>query len=122
MRAALVGLALLLLLFAILPIWALLSKAFQAKDGSFVGLDNFVRFIATPSLAASVGNSLFVATVSTVICITLAFLYAYGLSGPGCLGGGYSCLLPRSRCWRPRFCRRSASFTCSATRGWRRAC
>ncbi len=80
MRAALVGLALLLLLFAILPIWALLSKAFQAKDGSFVGLDNFARFIATPSLAASVGHSLFVATVSTVICITLAFLYAYGLT------------------------------------------
>jgi iron(III) transport system permease protein len=80
MRAALVGLALLLLLVAILPIWALLSKAFQAKNGSFVGLDNFVRFISTPSLAASVGHSLFVATVSTAICITLAFLYAYGLT------------------------------------------
>ena len=40
---------------------ALLSKAFESRDGSFVGLANFRHISATPALAASIGNSLFIA-------------------------------------------------------------
>src|SRR3954468_20349232 len=41
MRGALLALGLWLVLTVLLPLWALLSKSFQAADGSFVGLANF---------------------------------------------------------------------------------
>ena len=64
----------------ILPLWALLSKSFEDRAGDFVGLANYVRYFQTPALTYAIQNSLFVAVVSTVICITLAFLFAYGLT------------------------------------------
>ncbi len=63
-----------------LPLWALLSKSFQNDSGAFVGLANFIRYFSTPTLIASLFNSLFVAAVSTAIVVPLAFVYAYGLT------------------------------------------
>lgn len=63
-----------------MPLWALLSKSVQARDGTFVGLANFARYFATPALAASITNSLIMAGVSTALCVCLAFLCAYGLT------------------------------------------
>src|SRR5262245_49849549 len=40
MRGALVALGVWLVLTVLLPLWSLLSKSFQAADGSFVGLAN----------------------------------------------------------------------------------
>ncbi|MGQ0662403.1 MAG: putative 2-aminoethylphosphonate ABC transporter permease subunit [Pseudomonadota bacterium] len=80
MRAALSVLAAWLLLTVVLPLWALLSKSFQNSDGAFVGLANFARYVATPSLFDSVGNSVFVALVATFVTLPLAFVYAYGLT------------------------------------------
>ena len=40
-----------------LPLYALLSKAFQAADGSFVGLANFLAYFGNPALSASIWNS-----------------------------------------------------------------
>jgi iron(III) transport system permease protein len=63
----------------ILPLWWLLSKSFQNRDGAFVGLANYIEYFSTPALFASVWNSLFVAVLSTAIVLPLAFIYAYAL-------------------------------------------
>ena len=47
---------------------------------------NIIQFFATPSLATSTFNSLFIAVVSTILCVSLAFVYAYGLTRT-CLSG-----------------------------------
>lgn len=78
-----VGIALVVcwLFFTIaLPLWALLSKSFQNQDGQFIGLANFITYFSTPALFQSVWNSLYVAILSTVIVLPLAFVYAYALT------------------------------------------
>ncbi len=80
MRAGIALLICWLFLTVALPLWALLSKSFQDRDGNFVGLANFVTYFSTPALFQSVWNSLYVAILSTVIVLPLAFVYAYALT------------------------------------------
>ena len=68
-----------LLVTLILPLWWLLSKSFEDQNGRFVGLANYIQYFSTPSLFASVWNSLWVALLSTAIVLPLAFTYAYAL-------------------------------------------
>lgn len=79
-RLALGLLGLWLAVTVLLPLWSLLSKAFQDRAGHFTGIANFRQYLETPALATSIGNSLLIATVSTLICILLAFLFAYGVT------------------------------------------
>lgn len=44
------------------------------------GLSNFARYFSTPALFNSIGNSVFIAVISTLITVSLAFWFAYGLS------------------------------------------
>ncbi|ABC29852.1 ABC-type Fe3+ transport system, permease component [Hahella chejuensis KCTC 2396] len=62
------------------PLYALLSKSLQNKAGDFIGLENFIAYSNTPSLVASIGNSLTIALLSTVIVTSMAFLAAYSLT------------------------------------------
>ena len=80
MRLMLGALALCLVFIVLLPLGALLIKAFEGPDGGFVGLTNFAQYFSNPSLTASIANSLWIAVVSTVICVLLAFVFAYGLT------------------------------------------
>jgi len=80
MRAGLLALALVLLVIVGLPLWALLSKGFEDRDGHFIGLANYVAYFSTPAMFNSALNSFQVAAVSTAIVIPLAFLYAYALT------------------------------------------
>jgi iron(III) transport system permease protein len=80
MRAGLVALALVLLVIVGLPLWALLSKGFEDREGHFIGLANYVAYFSTPVMFNSALNSFQVAAVSTAIVIPLAFLYAYALT------------------------------------------
>src|SRR5262245_62118297 len=80
MRASLLILGLYLMVSVVLPLYAMLSKSFENKAGDFVGLANYVAYFSKPALSASVWNSLFVATVATVVTIFLAFVYAYALT------------------------------------------
>lgn len=80
MRAGIVALAVLLLVFIALPLATLLLKSFQDGMGRFVGLANYGRYFSTPTLVASVWNSLGVALLSTAVVVPLASLYAYGLT------------------------------------------
>ena len=68
-----------MLVTLILPLWWLLSKSFQNEAGQFVGLANYIRYFSTPSLFASLWNSLYVALLTTAIVLPLAFIYAYAL-------------------------------------------
>jgi iron(III) transport system permease protein len=80
LRLLLVLLIVWLAVAVVLPLWALLSKAFKNADGAFVGLANFAGYFANASLVASIANTLTVGILSTLICVALAFAYAYALT------------------------------------------
>ena len=80
MRAGVVVLAGMLLLIVGLPLWALLAKGFEDRDGKFIGLANYLSYFSTPALFNSALNSFEVAAAVTLIVVPLAFLYAYALT------------------------------------------
>ena len=80
MAGGLAALAAFLLIFVAFALYALLSKSFQDRTGAFIGLANYGAYFTNPALFQSIGNSLFISIVSTVITTTIAFLFAYGLS------------------------------------------
>lgn len=63
-----------------LPLGLMLAKSFQGSHDEFIGLANYVRYFSTPALFRSIGNSLWVSILSTVITVPSAFLYAYALT------------------------------------------
>ena len=80
MRAGVLALAVVLLVIVGLPLWSLLAKGFEDRDGKFVGLANFVTYFSTPALLDSALNSIYVAVVATAIVVPRAFTYAYALT------------------------------------------
>jgi iron(III) transport system permease protein len=70
----------LFLLFLVLPLGALISKSLENKDGEFIGLANYSLYLQEPALFQSLYNSLFVAIISTIIVVVLAFLFAYAIT------------------------------------------
>ena len=80
MRAGVLALAVVLLVIVGLPLWSLLAKGFEDRDGRFVGLANFITYFSTPALFDSALNSIYVAVVATAIVVPLAFTYAYALT------------------------------------------
>jgi iron(III) transport system permease protein len=72
--------ALFFLISLVLPLLALFVRAFQAGDGSFAGLSNFIAYVSTPSLSISAWNSFWTAAVTTVIVLPIAYCYAYALT------------------------------------------
>ena len=80
MRIGVVALVLVLVLMVGLPLWSLLAKGFEDRDGHFVGLANYAAYFSTPALFNSAFNSFQVAAVCTVIVVPLAFVYAYALT------------------------------------------
>ncbi|MBL4825111.1 MAG: putative 2-aminoethylphosphonate ABC transporter permease subunit [SAR324 cluster bacterium] len=80
LRTGLVLLIGLLLLAVVFPLYTLLSKSFEDRDGEFVGLQNFREYFETPALFTSITNSLGVAISVALIVLVLAFVYAYALT------------------------------------------
>jgi iron(III) transport system permease protein len=72
--------AAILYVFVLYPLLHVIWRSLHANDGSLVGLANYRRYFGTPAIAASIGNSLWVASVSMALTVGLAFLYAYGLT------------------------------------------
>jgi len=64
----------------VVPLFMMVSRSVQNIRGEFVGLDNYILYFQTPALSQSINNSFFVAGLSTVIVIVLAFIYAYALT------------------------------------------
>ena len=50
------------------------------RPGRTLGFDNFINYFSTPSLANSIGNSIFIGLTSTVLVIAIAFGLAYALN------------------------------------------
>ncbi len=64
----------------VLPIGILVLRSLRDTKGQFVGLANYSIYFSTQTLFSSFFNSLFVAGMTSLIVIPLAFLYAYGLT------------------------------------------
>ena len=62
------------------PMYAILSKGLQNKDGEFIGFENYISYFESPALVYSIYNSLFVSITTTFITVTLAFVFAYALT------------------------------------------
>ena len=62
------------------PMYAILSKGLQNKDGVFIGFENYINYFENPALVYSIYNSLFVSITTTFITVTLAFVFAYALT------------------------------------------
>ena len=77
---ALAALVAFLLLVIAVPLGILLSKSFQNSKGEFIWLSNYIVYFSTPTLVASLWNSIWVALVTTAIVIPLSFGYGYALS------------------------------------------
>ena len=67
-------------IFLVLPLGSLIFKSLQNKDGDFVGLINYYLYLQEPALFQSLYNSLFVAIISTIIVVVIAFLFSYALT------------------------------------------
>ena len=67
-------------LFVLYPMAHLVWRSLSSNDGRFVGMANYARYFGTPAIASSISNSLFVSLSSMIITVTLAFVYAYGLT------------------------------------------
>jgi iron(III) transport system permease protein len=77
----LLGLATLWLLLGIVfPLYPTIARSFQDPSGRWIGLENYITYFQTPALKASFFNSLFIATVTTLISAGLAFVYAYAIA------------------------------------------
>ncbi|WP_080525353.1 putative 2-aminoethylphosphonate ABC transporter permease subunit [Vibrio parahaemolyticus] len=76
----LAGLSTMMILFILMPLWAMLAKSVQNSDGEFVGLANFATHFSSSSLWVSVGNTFSLGLVVTTVVGILAFGYAYALT------------------------------------------
>ncbi len=70
----------LLALFLLGPLFMILVKSVQDKDGAFVGFAQFTEYLATPRLRQSIWNTLWVALIVTAVTIPMAFTFAYALT------------------------------------------
>ena len=80
MRAFIGVIGLYLVVTLALPLYTMMSKSVRDHDGVFVGLANYIDYFATPALTWSIGNSLQVATITTLITVTVGFTFAYALT------------------------------------------
>ncbi|WP_062196881.1 putative 2-aminoethylphosphonate ABC transporter permease subunit [Massilibacterium senegalense] len=71
-----IGILLILLVF---PLFQLFVQAFYDKEGVFIGLENFKQYFSSPTLVQSLQNTLFISSMTTLISVALAFIYAFAL-------------------------------------------
>ncbi|EGQ8470154.1 putative 2-aminoethylphosphonate ABC transporter permease subunit [Vibrio alginolyticus] len=76
----LAGLSTMMVLFILMPLWAMLTKSVQNANGEFVGLANFATYFSSSSLWVSVGNTFTLGVIVTSVVGVLAFGYAYSLT------------------------------------------
>ncbi|MGR5445892.1 putative 2-aminoethylphosphonate ABC transporter permease subunit [Vibrio jasicida] len=76
----LAGLSTMMVLFILMPLWAMLTKSVKNANGEFVGLANFATYFSSSSLWVSVGNTFTLGVIVTSVVGVLAFGYAYALT------------------------------------------
>lgn len=75
--AVTIGITALILIFLVMPLWAILMLGFSTPEG--FGLGNFVRTFTTARFWTLVLNSLAMALTCTILVSSLAYIYAYAL-------------------------------------------
>lgn len=80
LRGILVMAGLWLMVFILLPLLQVILRSVSDPKGNLIGLTNYITYFSTPRLVVSFTNSLFVAICSTILTVTLAFIFAYGLT------------------------------------------
>ena len=73
-------LLLVLILFLAAPILSVLLRSLQDDTGQYVGFANYLHYLKNPSLSVSIGNTILVGLITTVICVPLSFAFAYCLT------------------------------------------
>ena len=66
--------------FLVFPLCSMIIKSFQDKDGQFVWFAQFAKYLNSPAMVSSLLNTVYIAVVSTVISVSLAFVFAFCLS------------------------------------------
>ncbi|MEQ5834403.1 putative 2-aminoethylphosphonate ABC transporter permease subunit [Marinobacter sp. NFXS9] len=69
-----------LFLLVLAPLYSLLSKAVENRDGEFVGLANFTHYLQMGGIESAFFNSLWVSALSMVIVVSLAFMAAWAIT------------------------------------------
>jgi iron(III) transport system permease protein len=72
-----VAIALPLVVFVLVPLWAILNRSFLTPDG--LGIGNYARYFGDARFVGIIWNSITVSTTATVITIVLAYGFAYAL-------------------------------------------
>ncbi|WP_242142494.1 MULTISPECIES: putative 2-aminoethylphosphonate ABC transporter permease subunit [unclassified Bacillus cereus group] len=96
-RVLIFGVLVAFLIMLVLPLLQLFAQAFYDKDGTFVGVANFSKYFTTPTLIQSLQNTVWISGMTTVISVTLAFMYAYAIARTNVFGKRifqYIALLP----------------------------
>ena len=71
--------------------------SFYNKDGVFIGLANFSKYFTTPTLVQSLQNTVWISGATTIISVSIAFVYAYAIARTNVFGKRvfqYVALLP----------------------------
>lgn len=76
----LIGLAVFLLAFSVLPLIGIFLKSLQSDTGAYVGLRNYTQYFSENAAGPVIANTLTMAVVSTITTVGLAYLYALCLS------------------------------------------
>jgi iron(III) transport system permease protein len=82
-RAALGAASAVLCLGVALPIAQIVRLSLVGPRGGFAGLSNYAEYFTTPALSASLGHSLGLAALSSVLSVALAFGFALVLTRTG---------------------------------------
>lgn len=96
-RLVIIGMLLSFLIILVLPLLQLFTQAFYDKDGAFVGVANFSKYFTTSTLVQSLQNTIWISGATTIISVTLAFVYAYAIARTNVFGKRifqYVALLP----------------------------
>ena len=80
MRVCMILIGLFLAIAILLPLYTMLSKSLENKEGAFIGISNYVEYFSTPSLFLSAYNSILLSAIGTIILLLVAFIYAYALT------------------------------------------
>jgi iron(III) transport system permease protein len=80
MRLCMILIGLFLAVAILLPLYTMLSKSLENKEGAFIGISNYVEYFSTPSLFLSAYNSILLSAIGTIILLLVTFIYAYALT------------------------------------------
>ncbi len=80
MRTCMGVVGIFLVVCVLLPLYTMLSKSVENKDGDFIGLANYVEYFSTPALFLSAFNSLYISIFATFLVLGTAFIYGYALT------------------------------------------